>query len=117
MLEGQFTEIAENQPEILARHLTEAGRTERAVEQWLKAGRRAAGRSAYVEAIAHFKQGLGLLVLLPDWARRSDIETDLQLALGVSLFATKGLASARGGRRLRASASPLRSERRHRAPC
>ena len=92
-LEGQFTEIAENQPEILARHLTEAGRTERAVEQWLKAGRRAAGRSAYVEAIAHFKQGLGLLVLLPDWARRSDIETDLQLALGVSLFATKGLAS------------------------
>ena len=82
-LEVQFTEIAENQPEILARHLTEAGRTERAVEQWLKAGRRAAGRSAYVEAIAHFKQGLGLLVLLPDWARRSDIETDLQLALGV----------------------------------
>ena len=58
-----------------------------------QSGRRAAGRSAYVEAIAHFKQGLGLLVLLPDWARRSDIETDLQLALGVSLFATKGLAS------------------------
>ena len=38
MPEGHFTEIAENQPEILARHLTEAGRTERAVEQWLKAG-------------------------------------------------------------------------------
>ena len=93
MLEGQFTEVAENQPEILARHLTEARRTEHAVEQWLKAGRRAAGRSAYVEAIAHFKQGLELLVLVPDWARRSDIETDLQLALGVSLFATKGLAS------------------------
>ena len=92
-LEGQFAEIAENQPEILARHLTEAGRPEHAVEQWLKAGRRAAGRSAYVEAIAHLKQGLELLVLLPDWGRRSDIETDLQLALGVSLFATKGLAS------------------------
>jgi predicted ATPase len=92
-LEGQFAEIAENQPEILARHLTEAGRSEHAVEQWLKAGRRAAGRSAYVEAIAHLKQGLELLVLLPDWGRRSDIETDLQLALGVSLFATKGLAS------------------------
>jgi predicted ATPase len=92
-LETQFGDIAERQPEILARHLNEAGRTERAVEQWLKAGRRAAGRSAYIEAIAHFKQGLGLLVLLPDWARRSDIETDLQLALGVSLFATKGLAS------------------------
>ena len=93
MLEGQFAEIAENQPEILARHLTEAGRTERAVEQWFKAGRRAAGRSAYVEAIAHFKQGLGLLALLPDWSRRSDVEIDLQLALGVALFATKGLGS------------------------
>jgi class 3 adenylate cyclase/predicted ATPase len=93
MLEVQFSEIAENQPEILARHLTEAGRTERAVEQWLKAGRRAAGRSAYAEAIARFKQGLELLVLLTDSVRRSDIETDLQLALGVSLFATKGLAS------------------------
>jgi len=93
MLEGQFTEVAENQPEILARHLTEAGRTEHAVEQWLGAGRRAAGRSAYVEAITHFKQGLELLALVPDWGRRNDIETDLQLALGVSLFATKGLAS------------------------
>src|SRR4029077_6597843 len=92
-LEGEFTQIAENQPEVLARHLTEAGRTERAVEQWLRAGRRAAGRSAYVEAIAHFKQGLGLLVLPPDWSRRSDVEIDLQLALGVSLFATQGVSS------------------------
>ena len=92
-LETQFADIAERQPEILARHLTEAGRTERAVEQWLKAGRRAAGRSAHVEAIAHLKQGLELLVLLPDWPRRSVIESDLQLALGVSLFATKGLSS------------------------
>jgi len=91
--ESQFTDIAENQPEILARHLTEAGQTERAVEQWLKAGRRAAGRSAHVEAIAHLKQGLELLVSLPDWPRRSEIESDLQLALGVSLMASKGLSS------------------------
>ena len=97
MLEGQFTEVADNQPEILGHHLTEAGLKERAVEQWLKAGRRAAGRSANVEAIAHFKQGLGLLVLLPDWPRCGDIETDLQLALGVSMFATKGLGSVEAG--------------------
>jgi predicted ATPase len=92
-LESQFTDIAQNQPEILARHLTEAGQTERAVEQWLKAGRRAAGRSAHVEAIAHLKQGLELLVSLPDWPRRKEIESDLQLALGVSLMASKGLSS------------------------
>ena len=92
-LESQFTDIAENQPEILARHLTQAEQTERAVEQWLKAGRRASGRSAHVEAIAHLKQGLELLVSLPDWPRRSVIESDLQLALGVSLMASKGLSS------------------------
>jgi predicted ATPase len=92
-LESQFSEIAENQPEILARHLTEAGRTEHAVEQWLKAGRRAASRSAHVEAIAHLKEGLELLVSRPEWPHRSVIESDLQLALGVSLMANKGLSS------------------------
>ena len=92
-LETQFADIAERQPEILARHLTHAGQTEQAVEQWLKAGRRAAGRSAHVEAIAHLKQGLELLVSLPDWPRLSIIESDLQLALGVSLQAAKGLSS------------------------
>src|SRR5262249_19726253 len=66
---------------------------ERAVEQWLKAGRRAAGRSAHVEAIAHLKQGLERLVSLPDWSHRGVVETDLQLALGVSLQAAKGLSS------------------------
>jgi hypothetical protein len=46
-----------------------------------------------VEAIAHLKQGVELLVSLPDWPRRSVIESDLQLALGVSLMASKGLSS------------------------
>jgi predicted ATPase len=92
-LESQFTEIAESQPEILAQHLTEAGQTERAVEQWLKAGRSAAARSAHLEAIAHLKRGLELLVSLPTWPSRVPIESDLQLALGVSLMAAKGLSS------------------------
>jgi predicted ATPase/class 3 adenylate cyclase len=93
-LESQLADIAERQPEILAWHLSEAGRAEQAVEQWLlKAGRRAAGRSAHVEAIAHLKQGLELLVPLADWPLRGVIESDLQLALGVSLQAAKGLSS------------------------
>jgi predicted ATPase len=52
-LESTFPEIGERQPEVLARHLTEAGHTEHAIEQWLKAGQHAAGRSAHLEAIAH----------------------------------------------------------------
>jgi predicted ATPase len=38
-LEAHFADLAERQPELLAHHLTSAGDTERAVEQWLKAGR------------------------------------------------------------------------------
>jgi predicted ATPase len=37
-LESQFTEIAENQPELLARHCTEAGQMEQAASFWGKAG-------------------------------------------------------------------------------
>ena len=45
-LESQFVEIAENQPELLARHCTEAGLIERAARQWGKAGLRSLARSA-----------------------------------------------------------------------
>ena len=40
VLEAQFPEIAETQPELLAHHYTEAGLTEQAVGYWQKAGQR-----------------------------------------------------------------------------
>jgi len=91
-LESNFPEVGERQPEVLARHLTEAGLTEHAIEQWLKAGQHAAGRSAHLEAIAHLHRGLELLRSSPNWVRRVQVESDLQLALGVSFFSTKGLS-------------------------
>ena len=39
-LENRFTEIAESQPELLARHCTEAGQIEKAAGLWGKAGQR-----------------------------------------------------------------------------
>ena len=45
-LESQFAEIAENQPELLARHCTEAGLIEKAAGLWGKAGQRSLERSA-----------------------------------------------------------------------
>jgi hypothetical protein len=52
-LESQFAVIAENQPEVLARHFTEAGMSETAIQYWSKAGERALQRSANdVEEIA-----------------------------------------------------------------
>ena len=43
-IEKQFAEIAENQPEVLARHCTEAGLIEKAAGLWGKAGQRSLAR-------------------------------------------------------------------------
>jgi class 3 adenylate cyclase/tetratricopeptide (TPR) repeat protein len=92
-LEEYFRDLVERQPELLAHHLTAAGDTERAVEQWLKAGERAAGRLAHVEAIAHFERGLSLLASLAETPARDTREIELQLALGVSSITVKGMSS------------------------
>ena len=63
------------------------------VNQWLKAGQYAAGRLAYVEAIAHLERGLALLGSLPETQARDAREIDLQLALGVSFITVKGMGS------------------------
>jgi predicted ATPase len=51
-LEGQFPEIVETQPELVAQHYTTAGCHEQAMHYRLRAGQRASDRSANVEAIS-----------------------------------------------------------------
>jgi class 3 adenylate cyclase len=46
-IENQFPEIIERQPELLARHGTEAGLIEKAAHLWGRAGQLSAARSAY----------------------------------------------------------------------
>ena len=43
-LESQFAEMANNEPEVLARHFTEAGLIANAARQWGKAGQRSLDR-------------------------------------------------------------------------
>ena len=57
-LESQFAEIAESQPELLARHCTEAGLIEKAAGLWGKAGQRSLARSALVEAAEKLARAL-----------------------------------------------------------
>ncbi len=94
MLETQFPETAETQPELLAHHCTEAGLIEQAVGYWHKAGQSAVQRSAHVEAIVHLRQGLALLETLPETPQRLQREVDILIALGASLIATKGYAAS-----------------------
>jgi len=92
VLEAQFPEIAETQPELLAQHCTEAGLTEQAVSYWHHAGQKANERSAYLEAIRHLAKGLELLKALPETPQRLQREVDMLIVLGASLVATKGYA-------------------------
>src|SRR3989441_4927761 len=90
VLETQFPETAEAQPELVAHHYTEAGLTEKAVPYWHQAGQSAIERSAHVEAIAHLRQGLALLETLPETPQRLQRDVNMSSALGASLIATKG---------------------------
>jgi predicted ATPase len=58
VLEERFAEVVDLQPELLAHHWTEAGLSEKAVEYWYQAGRRASERAALAEAIGHFGKGV-----------------------------------------------------------
>jgi len=95
VLEQHFADLVERQPELLAHHLTAAGDTERAVDQWLKAGQHAAGRSAHIEAIRHYERGIAALSSLPEGPARDRREIELQLARGLSLFTAEGFDSVK----------------------
>jgi class 3 adenylate cyclase len=89
-LEERFADIVASQPEIVARHFTEAGLLEPAIDYWLKAGQQAARRSANAEALNHLARGLELLPNISDPMVRNKSELLLQTSLGNSLRATKG---------------------------
>jgi predicted ATPase len=93
VLEKQWPETAETQPELLAHHCAQAGLVERAIAYYARAGQRAVARSAMAEAIAQLTKGLELLTSLPDSASRQRQELELQIALGQALIATQGYAA------------------------
>ncbi len=92
-LESQFTEIAESQPELLARHCTEAGLIEKAAGLWGKAGQRSLERSALVEAIEQLTRALGQIAALPSTPALRREEIKLQVALITPLIHIKGYAA------------------------
>jgi len=92
-LEGQFAEIAERQPELVARHFTEAGLIEKAAGLWGKAGLRSLARSALVEAAQQLARALAQIATLPGTPALRREEIKLQVALINSLMHVKGYAS------------------------
>jgi class 3 adenylate cyclase len=86
-LEAHFSEIAVMQPETIAQHWTLANRIDEAIEWWRRAGERALGRSAYVEACTHFQRGVELAQRQPgDDSARYRRALPLLLARGDAEF-------------------------------
>jgi predicted ATPase len=92
-LEDQFAETTENQPEILARHCSEAGLIEKAASLWGKAGQRSLARSALAEGAAQLARALAEIVALPPTPTTRREQIMLQVALITALFHTKGFAA------------------------
>jgi predicted ATPase len=92
-IERHFAEIAEGQPDLLARHCTEAGLIDKAAGLWGKAGLRSLERSALVEAIEQLTRALGQIATLPSTPALRREEIKLQAALIHPLQHVKGQAA------------------------
>jgi len=92
-LESRFAEIAESQPELLARHCTEAGLVEKAARLWGKAGQRSLARSALAEATAQLARALAHMETLPGTAALRREQITLQVGLTNALMHIKGYAA------------------------
>ena len=90
VLEHQFADIAESQPELLARHCAEAGLIAKAANLWGKAGQRSLARSALVEAAEQLARAISQIETLPSTPARHQALMTLQTMLIAPLLHIKG---------------------------
>jgi serine/threonine protein kinase/tetratricopeptide (TPR) repeat protein len=93
VLENQFPQIVQTQPELLAHHFTEAGMAAQAIGYWLTAGLKSREHSAEIEAIGHLTRGLALVETLDVSPERDMRELELLSPLGVAYVAVRGYAA------------------------
>ena len=77
-------------PEIIARHLENAGRSSEAIANWREAGEQALRVSANHEATAHLRRALSLLENQPETDDRRRAELAVLSRLGVALMSVHG---------------------------
>jgi predicted ATPase len=93
VLERQFIDVAESQPELLAHHSTEAGLIDKAASLWGKARQRSLDRSALVEAAEQLTRALRQIASLPSTCALRREQIRLQVALITPLIHLKGYAA------------------------
>jgi class 3 adenylate cyclase len=92
-IESRFAALAASQPEVLARHWSEAGQAERAMSGWRAAGDAASTRRAFKEAEAAYNHALAELASLAPSGQRDRHELELTSLLGRVLQVTLGYAA------------------------
>jgi predicted ATPase len=90
VLEGQFSDVVANQPELLAHHFTQAGLNDRAVPYWMRAGQRALERVACAEAVSQLETALTVNGRLPGSVERDQTELQIRLLLASAYFGSLG---------------------------
>jgi class 3 adenylate cyclase/tetratricopeptide (TPR) repeat protein len=96
-LEQGFPEIVAAQPELLARHCTEAGLDKEAIKYWRTAGEKAVRRANNREALGHFRQALALNEKQASSVDRSLTELAILSQLGPALMSVHGWSAAEVG--------------------
>lgn len=89
----RFSALADAQPQILARHWTEAGEAEPAITAWKAAGDAAYARRAFKEAEGSYQQAQAMLNTLPASPQRDARELDLCSAFVQVLQLTRGYSA------------------------
>jgi len=92
-IDERLTALKEAHPEVLARHWTEAGETERAIAEWSKAGKAAYARNAFGEALESYQRAVALVSMLPESPERDLRELELRDLVVIMLYVTKGYAA------------------------
>ena len=92
-----FLEEGEREPEMIARHLTAAGKPLEAAPWWLRAGGAAIGRGSAQEAAALLQSGLDALADQPNDEARRRAELGLLAVLGPAHMVMRGPGSPQFG--------------------
>jgi predicted ATPase len=93
-LQTRFADIVARQPELLARHCTEAGQIDKAAGLWGLAGQRSLQRSAVAEAVEQLHRALSQIATLPATPALRREQIRLQVANANALMHVKGYAAA-----------------------
>lgn len=92
-LSEDMPELVETQPDLLVRHLVEAGSDRAALAQLIKAARHALRQSGLQEAADHLQRGLAIAEALPQEPEILQFRLEMMGLLGPTLFALRGPGS------------------------